>query len=119
MAAPPLLQLQEQFDEAGYLRLHPDVAQAIASGIGITAWQHYLGYGKRERRRPNDVDPDFYGKAYPLAAAEIAAGGAVDAAAHYLRFGQARGYRPNAAAPRPAPPTVFPGSGPTCRMPRT
>lgn len=109
MAASPLP--PDLFDEAGYLRLYPDIAQAVAAGSVPSGRDHYRSHGQHEGRRPNDVDPDYYLRAYPQAAAEIAAGRAVGAAMHYLRFGRARGYRPNAALPAPAAtamPPVFP-----------
>ena len=111
MAAPLLPAERELFDEAGYLRLYPDIVQAIATGVEVSGWQHYRTHGKHEGRRPNDVDADFYLRAYPQAAADIAAGRATDAAGHYLRFGCARGYRPNPAASAgtlPAMPSAFP-----------
>ena len=38
------------FDEAGYLRLNPDVAESIARGAFQTGYQHYLQHGFREGR---------------------------------------------------------------------
>ena len=81
------------FDEAGYLRLYPGIAEAIMRGEFDSAWRHYDLYGRDEGRVPNDVDPDFYRAAYPDAAG--------DPATHYLTRGRGRGYRPNARAPRP------------------
>ena len=109
---------QDRFDEAGYFRLYPDIARAIAAGAEFSGWLHYQKHGRREGRRPNDVDAAFYLQTYPQAVADIAAGRAGDAATHYLRFGRARGYRPNPAClrwrrPNRRPPS--PGCGPTCR----
>jgi len=53
------------FDEAGYLRLYPGIAQAMMQGVIGTAWDHYFHYGRDEGRQPNDVDPTFYLAAYP------------------------------------------------------
>jgi alpha-beta hydrolase superfamily lysophospholipase len=39
------------FDEAFYLRAHPDVAAAVAAGKIESGEQHYLKHGRRERRR--------------------------------------------------------------------
>lgn len=41
---------RSEFDEDGYLWLHPDVAEAIYSGIVGSAWQHYTLHGFAERR---------------------------------------------------------------------
>ena len=99
------------FDEAAYLRLYPDIGEAIARGHALSAWDHYRRHGRAEGRLPNDFDAGFYLRAYPLAAAEIAAGHAADAFDHYRRLGQARGFLPNPAAPRPANPAAPPRFG--------
>ncbi len=102
---------QDRFDEAGYFRLYPDLARAIAAGAEFSGWLHYQKHGRGEGRRPNDVDAAFYLQTYPQAVADIAAGRAGDAATHYIRFGRARGYRPNPAVPAVAatePPAAVP-----------
>ncbi|HEX3996566.1 MAG TPA: hypothetical protein VHX39_35810, partial [Acetobacteraceae bacterium] len=53
------------FDEAGYLRLYPGIAEAMMQGAVDTAWNHYANHGRHEGRLPNDVDPAFYLAAYP------------------------------------------------------
>ena len=91
------------FDEAGYLRLYPGIAEAIMHGIVDTAWNHFFRHGRTEGRQPNDVDPAFYLAAYPGMARDLGRPPtAADAAAHFVTLGRARGYRPNAAAPRAA-----------------
>ncbi|HEY1936206.1 MAG TPA: hypothetical protein VGG99_29720 [Acetobacteraceae bacterium] len=101
-ATPPIPRDTDLYDEAGYLRLYPGIAEAIAAGMESSAWRHFDKHGRREGRRPNDVDAAFYLETYPQAAADIAAARAGDAAEHYFRFGRARGYLPNAATPRAA-----------------
>lgn len=96
---PPIPREDALYDEAGYLRLYPGLAEAIAAGAEASAWRHFDKHGRREGRRPNDVDAAFYLQAYPQAADDIAAGRAADAAEHYIRWGRGRGYLPNAAAP--------------------
>jgi hypothetical protein len=89
------------FDEAGYLRLYPGVAQAMMLGVVDTAWNHYFRHGQREGRQPNDVDPAFYLAAYPEIARDLGhAPAEADAAPHFITIGRARGYLPNARAPR-------------------
>jgi hypothetical protein len=91
------------FDEAGYLRLYPGIAEAMMQGVIDTAWNHYLVHGRDEGRQPNDVDADFYLAAYLEVERDLGRSPAVtDAAPHYITLGRARGYLPNAAAPRPA-----------------
>ena len=89
------------FDEAGYLRLYPGVAQAMMAGTVDAAWSHYFHHGKHEGRQPNDVDPNFYLAAYPEVEHDLGRPpAAADAAPHFITLGRARGYLPNAAAPR-------------------
>jgi hypothetical protein len=45
----------ESFDEAGYLRLNPDVRRAIELGHVASAYAHYLLYGKFEGRALPDT----------------------------------------------------------------
>jgi GT2 family glycosyltransferase len=40
----------KDFDEAGYLRINPDVLEAIARGEVASAYEHYLKFGAREGR---------------------------------------------------------------------
>ena len=90
---------QALFDEAGYMRLYPDVRESLAAGGKFTAWIHYRDHGRPEGRKANDVDPAFYLAAYPQAVEDIAAGRATGAASHYILLGRGRSYRPCAAAP--------------------
>lgn len=109
MPAPP--PEHDTFDEAGYFRLYPEIAQAVTAGAEASGWAHYHSQGRSEGRRPNDVESIFYLRAYPQAVADIEAGRASDAASHYVAFGRARGYRPNRTVPRQnqvAMPATFP-----------
>jgi hypothetical protein len=101
---------RDQFDEAAYLRLYPDIAKAMAEGREISAWSHYDRFGRAEGRKPNDIDAEFYLRSYPAAVREIAAGLASNPLQHYLKFGRGRGFlghpkaaRPNNAAALPSP----------------
>lgn len=89
------------FDEAGYLRLYPGIAEAMMQGVVDTAWSHYDRHGRHEGRMPNDVDPAFYLAAYPAIEHDLGRRPtAGDAAPHFITLGRARGYLPNASAPR-------------------
>jgi hypothetical protein len=89
------------FDEAGYLRLYPGIAEAMMHGIVATAWDHFSRHGRNEGRQPNDVDPTFYLASYPEIERDLGhPPSPSDAAAHYITLGRTRGYRPNARAPR-------------------
>ncbi len=99
---------RDLFDEAGYLRLHPGLRDAIAAGIVESGWDHYDKHGRREGRQPNDVDPGFYLKSYATIAADLGhEPRRGDAASHFIRRGRARGYLPNAKAPRPDDPSAI------------
>jgi len=102
------------FDEAGYLRLYPGIAEAMMQGRLDSAWNHYFHHGRDEGRLPNDVDPAFYLAAYPEMERDLGhPPSEADAAPHFITIGRARGYRPNANAPRAAnaaaPPSPFGG----------
>ncbi len=56
--SPRPLPPRSEFDEAAYLRLHPDVAAAIAAGITGSAWQHFTLHGLAEGRAWV-AQPDF------------------------------------------------------------
>jgi ectoine hydroxylase-related dioxygenase (phytanoyl-CoA dioxygenase family) len=90
----------DQFDEAGYLRLYPDVAEAIARGDEVSGWNHYLNFGFSEGRQPNDFDEAFYLAAYPMAQLEIRQGHARSPLQHFLLLGRGRGYLPKPTAAR-------------------
>jgi ectoine hydroxylase-related dioxygenase (phytanoyl-CoA dioxygenase family) len=92
---------RDQFDEAAYLRMYPDIEAAVADHREINAWSHYDKHGRGEGRKPNDFDAEFYLGAYPAARLEIAAGLAATPLQHYLKFGRGRGFLDNAKAPRP------------------
>jgi phytanoyl-CoA hydroxylase len=92
---------QDLFDETAYLRLHPDVAKALAEGQIIGAWQHYDQHGRNEGRKINDFDIDHYLGSYPAVAEEVAAGLADTPFEHYRKFGRARGFLSNPHASRP------------------
>jgi hypothetical protein len=97
----PPLDDADLFDEAGYLRLYPGIAEAMMQGVVDTAWSHYVHHGRQEGRQPNDVDPGFYLTAYPAVEQDLGRSPtADDAAPHYITLGRARGYLPNAGAPR-------------------
>jgi hypothetical protein len=52
LSAPSVVQqLPEDFDEARYLDLHPDVAKAVAAGRLKSGQQHYEKHGRDEARR--------------------------------------------------------------------
>lgn len=99
---------RDEFDEAAYLRLYPDIVKAITEGRESSAWAHYDRHGRTEGRKPNDFDADFYLRSYPAAGQEIAAGLAATPVQHYLKFGRPRGFLSNAKAPRPANAAAMP-----------
>jgi hypothetical protein len=98
----------DQFDEAAYLRLYPDIAKAIAEGRERSAWEHFDRHGRTEGRKINDFNADYYLRSYPVAEQEIAAGLAATPFEHYRKYGCARGFLSNAKSARPANAAVMP-----------
>jgi hypothetical protein len=88
------------FDEAAYLRLHPGLREALDEGIITSPWQHYDEHGRREGRRMNDIDPEFYCRTYPQVEEAFGRLTPAECAVHYAAYGRARGYLPRAGAPR-------------------
>ena len=77
---------REQFDEAGYLRLNPDVRMAIDNGLIESGYSHYLIYGSVEGRplpdmprEPRNVMLTSIQEAGQAAAAPREARGSIDA----------------------------------------
>lgn len=99
----PALSEQDRFDEAGYLRLYPEIRQAIAAGAFASAWQHFDRHGRTEGRRPDDLDPGYYCGTYRQVEEAHGRLSATGCAVHYAAIGRARGYLPNRSAPRAAP----------------
>lgn len=90
--APPIV--LEAFDEAAYLKLNPDVAEAVAAGAFTSARAHWDGYGRAEGRRatlPKDFDEAVYLKLNPDVAGAVAAGTFSSAWEHWDRIGRAEG----------------------------
>ena len=56
-----------KLDEAWYLKMHPDVQEAIASGFVPNAKAHYVKFGFFEHRMPYRiaVDESWYTSQYP------------------------------------------------------
>jgi phytanoyl-CoA hydroxylase len=99
---------RDQFDEAAYLRMYPDIANAVAEHRESSAWSHYDRHGRGEGRKSNDFDAEFYLRAYPSATPELRAGLARTPLQHYLNIGRARGFLSNANAPRPPDAAAMP-----------
>ena len=80
------------FDEAFYLRQHPDIAAVVAGGHMPSGRHHFEHYGFAEGREAFGIDAAWYCAAYPIAAVEMSEGYAADPAGHWVRFGRLRGY---------------------------
>ncbi|WP_201861475.1 hypothetical protein [Microvirga soli] len=99
-----LLLTAGSFNEAGYLRDNPDVAEAVKNGQVRSARLHYIGYGFFEGRAgaTPDVDEAWYRETYPDIDAAIRAGKINSAAEHFIMAGAAEGRSPNARAQQDA-----------------
>jgi hypothetical protein len=83
----------DAFDEAFYLAVHPDIAQAIALGNLPSGRYHYETCGFDEGRAGFALDRAWYCRNYPIAAIELSLGDYLDADQHWLSIGRSRGYR--------------------------
>lgn len=52
--------IPQEFDEATYLRLNSDVAEAVQRGVFSSGWGHFLEFGIHENR--SGVDPELQAK---------------------------------------------------------
>jgi hypothetical protein len=80
------------FDEAFYLRHHPDIAASVAEGHMPSGRHHFEHYGFHEGRAAFALDAAWYVTRYPIAAIEMGQGEAVDPIDHWVRLGRDRGY---------------------------
>lgn len=79
------------FDAKYYLKMNPDVAEAVARGE-MTAQEHYLRYGKFENRAPSPFfDPVLYARENPDVAAAVENGTMLSLFDHFALHGQQEG----------------------------
>jgi hypothetical protein len=85
------------FNEAGYMKMNPDVEDAIKNKSVDSAILHYIGYGYLEGRvgATPDVDERWYLKTYPDVAAAVKSGKVKSATEHFNMIGAAEGRSPN------------------------
>jgi hypothetical protein len=85
------------FNEEGYLKANPDVAEALKSGAIESARLHYIGFGYFEGRTgaTPDVDERWYLKAYPDVGSAVRAGQIGSAAEHFQVSGASEGRSPS------------------------
>ncbi|MEM9118770.1 MAG: hypothetical protein AAGD09_12925 [Cyanobacteria bacterium P01_F01_bin.56] len=90
------LRLASLFDEADYLREHPDVALAVQQGFFRYGFEHFALFGINEGRAPSDwFDEDYYLDQNPDVAAAVNAG-QMTAIGHFLYFGHRENRNPSA-----------------------
>jgi len=85
-----------QVDEPYYLRLYPDVAEALEKGLFTSPHHHYVEFGYFEDRLPFriEVDEEFYFRVYPDIKEGVSAGAIPSAQAHFERNGYKEGRLP-------------------------
>jgi hypothetical protein len=86
------------FNEAGYLRSNPDVAEAARTGSIESPILHYVGFGYFEGRlgATPAVDQAWYLRAYPDVAEAMKANRIASAQEHFESVGAGEGRSPNA-----------------------
>ncbi len=85
------------FNEAGYLRANPDVAEAVRKGEVESARLHYIGFGYFEGRlgATPEVDERWYLRSYPDVGSAVKAGHLNSAAEHFTLVGASEGRSPS------------------------
>jgi hypothetical protein len=85
------------FDEDGYLKENPDVANALGGGEIESAHVHYIGFGYFEGRQGAgpEVDEHWYMQKYPDVATAVREGRIKSARHHFHMIGAAEGRSPN------------------------
>jgi hypothetical protein len=85
------------FDEDGYLKENPDVANALGSGEIESAHVHFIGFGYFEGRQGAgpEVDEHWYMQKYPDVATAVREGRIKSARHHFHMIGAAEGRSPN------------------------
>ena len=83
------------WNEAQYLKIYPDVAAEVQRGTFLNGYHHYLTAGRAEGRKdgtpPSDWNEALYLRLYPDVAAEVQRGTFVSGYHHYLVAGWAEG----------------------------
>ena len=89
---------QSDFDEEDYLRVNPDVREAVHRGQIESGRQHYVGYGYFEGRLGGmtKVDERWYLRKYPDVAVAVREGRVASAAEHFHLIGAGEGRSPSA-----------------------
>lgn len=85
------------FNEAGYLRANPDVAEAVRKGEVESAHLHYVGFGYLEGRQgaTPEVDERWYLRSYPDVGSAVKAGKLRSATEHFQVIGASEGRSPS------------------------
>jgi glycosyltransferase involved in cell wall biosynthesis len=83
-----------EFDEATYLELYPDVAQAVAEGRHVDGWDHWKRLGQSEGRIgaiPKDFDELQYLDVNPDVLEAVLRGQCPSGLFHWAHFGKKEG----------------------------
>jgi hypothetical protein len=84
------------FDEQYYLRLYPDVGEALEHGLFTSPRHHYVEFGYFEDRLPSriEVDEEFYFQSNPDIKESVSSGFIPSAQIHFERYGYKEGRLP-------------------------
>jgi hypothetical protein len=87
-----------EFNEVGYLRSNPDVAEALREGSLENAFLHYVSFGYFEGRlgATPEVNEAWYLRAYADVADAVRAKQIISAKEHFELVGAGEGRSPNA-----------------------
>ena len=78
------------YSESFYLAFYPDVANAVAAGIFIDGFDHYLRFGQSEKRNPSSLfNENQYLTTYTDVANAVNVGTFQSGFQHYILYGRA------------------------------
>ena len=88
--------VERALDEDAYLTQHPDVAAEVRAGRIASGLQHFLQFGRLERRavslrRVADWPEDLYRTLHPDVGQSVTEGTFSSGLEHYVRYGQSEG----------------------------
>ena len=94
------------FDERSYLKVNPDVREAVRRGEIKNGRLHYIGFGYFEGRKGGmaKVDEEWYLRKYPDVADAVNEGLVASASAHFYFIGGGEGRMPNSECEGYVPP---------------
>ncbi|VXD14722.1 putative alkaline phosphatase [Planktothrix serta PCC 8927] len=91
-----MLEANGLFNESFYLAQNPDVAAAVASGVIVNGFQHFIESGQFQVRQPSPLyDESYYLSTNPDVAQAVNSGAFASGFQHYINIGQFENRNPS------------------------